>query len=72
MVEKGVGMRTSGACLSDMMDPAPFRCLRFDVFDDLHESSYISLIKPQPLACQRAESFILVANGIKTLGKKVF
>ena len=70
MVEKGVGMRTNGAGLSAIMDPEPFP--DFDVFDALHETSYISLIKPQPLACQRAESFILVANEMKTLGKKVF
>src|SRR5688572_10374834 len=72
IVEKGVGMRTRGVCLSAILDPVPFACSCFNVFDALHETSYLSLIKPQPLACQRAESFILVANGTKTLGKKVF
>ena len=43
IVEKGVGMRTNGACLSAIVDPAPFRCSRFDVFDDLHESSHYML-----------------------------
>jgi hypothetical protein len=72
MVEKGVGIRTNGAWLSAIVDTEPFPYSYFDVFDALHETSYLSLIKPQPLACQRAESFILVANEMKTLGKKVF